>query len=80
MDISNIQGAFTMLFRKKLSKSCEYCSWGTKIGDEQVLCTKRGVVAISYACRKFSYDPCKRIPSKPKALDLKKYSNKDFTL
>ena len=62
-----------MLFRKKLPKSCEYCAWGTKIGDHQVLCTKRGVVADSFACRKFTYDPCKRIPCKAKALNLDKY-------
>lgn len=69
-----------MLFRKKITKSCEYCAWGTTINEHQVLCTKRGVVALSYACRKFSYDPCKRIPSKPKALNLNKYKDSDFTL
>jgi len=69
-----------MLFRKKLPKSCEYCSWGTVIGEHQILCTKRGVVAMTYACRKFSYDPCKRKPCKAKALDLTKYKETDFSL
>lgn len=69
-----------MLFRKKNQKSCEYCAWGTKIAEQQVLCSKRGVVAVSYACRKYTYDPCKRIPCKPKALDLNKYKDSDFTL
>lgn len=69
-----------MLFRKRMPKSCEYCAWGTKIESHQVLCVKRGVVADSYACRKFTYDPCKRIPPKVKALDLKKYKDSDFEL
>lgn len=69
-----------MLFRKKLPRSCVYCAWGTRVGDEQVLCTKRGVVALSYACRKFSYDPCKRTPCKAKALDLTKFKEHDFSL
>ena len=80
MSASKTKGANRMLFRKKLTKSCEYCAWGTKIGDHQILCTKRGVVADSYACRKFTYDPCKRVPSKPKALDMSKYKDTDFSL
>ena len=69
-----------MLFRKKITKSCEYCSWGTELDDHQILCVKRGVVADSYACRKFDYDPCKRIPCKPKALDVNKFKDSDFQL
>ena len=69
-----------MLFRKKLERSCSYCAWGTRIGDEQVLCVKRGVVSLYYTCRKFIYDPCKRIPSKSKAPDFEKYKEVDFSL
>lgn len=69
-----------MLFRKKLPRSCSYCAWGTNVSDDQILCTKYGVVSVYYACRKFTYDPCKRIPPKAKALDLAKYEDKDFSL
>lgn len=69
-----------MLFRKKIPRSCTYCAYGTKIDDEQVLCVKRGVVSAEGACRKFDYDPCKRIPPKPKALDFQKYQDEDFSL
>lgn len=69
-----------MLFRKKIERSCAYCAYGTKIDDEQVLCIKKGVVGICVKCRKFSYDPCKRIPSKPKALDFSKYDSEDYSL
>lgn len=69
-----------MLFRRKIARSCIYCAWGTKLGEQQILCVKRGVVADSYACRKFVYDPCKRLPRKAKALDLQKFKDSDFTL
>lgn len=69
-----------MLFKRKHPRSCSYCSHGTKIDDDLVLCMKRGAVAAGSACRKFAYDPCKRIPSKPKALDFVKYKDEDFLL
>lgn len=69
-----------MLFRKKLPRSCSYCTYGTKVGEDQILCTKCGVVSIYYDCRKFNYDPCKRTPPKAKALDFEKYDAEDFTL
>ncbi len=69
-----------MLFRKKITKACHYCRFGTKIDDEQVLCIKKGVVPVDGKCRKFQYDPCKRIPVKPKAFDARKYQEEDYSL
>lgn len=69
-----------MLFRKKIEKSCAYCAHGAKLDEEQVLCTKKGVVPLCGRCRKFDYDPCKRIPPKPKAPDFEKYRKEDFSL
>lgn len=69
-----------MLFRKKILRLCSYCANGTKIDDEQVLCLKKGVVSADGKCRKFCYDPCKRIPPKPKAVDFQKYNSEDFSL
>lgn len=69
-----------MLFCKKIKRSCEYCQHGTAMRDEQILCAKRGVVSVLDSCRKFRYDPCKRIPPKIKALDLQKYKDADFSL
>jgi hypothetical protein len=68
-----------MLFKKKIEKSCAYCAYGTKLEDDQILCVKKGVVK-SGKCRKFSYEPTKRIPLKPKALDFDKYKSEDFSL
>lgn len=69
-----------MLFRKKIEKSCSYCLHGTKLDEEQVLCIKKGVRSACGSCRKFTYDPCKRTPPRPKALDFEKYDQEDFSL
>ncbi len=69
-----------MLFRKKIQRSCAYCLYGTSIDEEQVLCIKKGMVPVCGKCRKFTYDPCRRVPVKQKALDFSKYKEEDFTL
>lgn len=69
-----------MLFRKKTPCSCLYCANATRIDDDFFLCMKRGIVTEKEKCRKFRYDPCKRIPCKPKALDFSKYNDHDFSL
>ena len=69
-----------MLFKKKHPRSCSYCRHSTKIDDTLMLCAKRGVVPAEKACRKFTYDPCKRIPPKQKVLDFVKYNEEDFSL
>ena len=69
-----------MLFRRKIPRSCAYCAFGTKLDSDTVLCTKRGVVSVEKSCRKFSYDPCRRIPPKMKSLNFRKYDNEDYTL
>lgn len=69
-----------MLFRKTIERSCSYCLHCAKLDEDHVLCSKRGVMPASGKCMKFSYDPCKRIPSKPKALDFGKYEKEDYSL
>ena len=69
-----------MLFRKKIQKSCSYCMYATKIDDGMVLCSKKGMKDACSKCRKFVYDPCKRIPLKAKTLDFSQYETEDFSL
>lgn len=69
-----------MLFRKKIPRSCLYCEHSVKLDDSQMLCTKHGVVSMYYECRKFSYNPFKRVPPRPKAPDFSKYEDDDFSL
>lgn len=53
----------------ELDRVCAYCEHATSLaGGEHVLCEKRGVVTGTHHCRKFAYDPQKRIPKRAKPL------------
>lgn len=56
------------MFSKDIIPMCIYCFHSTKVFDEgnSCLCPKRGVVSFDYSCRKYKYDPTKRIPPRPK--------------
>lgn len=69
-----------MLFRRKIERSCSYCAYGVKVDDESVLCSKKGLRSLFGKCRRFCYDPTKRIPAKPKALNFEQYEQEDFSL
>ena len=69
-----------MLFRKKIEKSCIYCTRGTKLNDGSILCAKHGIRTDSNGCMRFKYDPYKRIPARAKAMDFRKYDQEDFSL
>lgn len=69
-----------MLFRKKIPPSCVYCIHGTQLEEDLVLCAKKGIKSADSKCRRFRYDPCKRIPLKAKVLDFSRYDQEDFSL
>ncbi len=69
-----------MLFRKKVEKVCAHCLHCTLLDEDTVLCCKKGIREASSKCRKFKYDPCKRVPAKQKAPDFAKYEEYDFSL
>lgn len=69
-----------MLFRKTIEKSCSYCTHSTSLDDGMYLCSKKGIRTDEDQCFRFHYDPCKRIPSKAKALDFSKYDQEDYSL
>lgn len=69
-----------MLFRKKIERLCSYCIYSTKLDEDQMLCAKKGIRSPDSKCRRFRYDPCKRIPAKAKALDFSKYDQEDYSL
>ncbi len=68
------------LFNKNdVTPSCSYCSHGRFAPDnESVLCMKKGVVSLDFSCKKFKYDPLKRRPIRPRAIE--KFSEADFAL
>ena len=69
-----------MLFRKRIPRSCSYCIHGARLNEDEVLCIKKGIVRVDKPCRKFCYDPCKRIPLKAKVSNFKEYDNEDYSL
>lgn len=52
---------------KNYEKRCEYCLKGRLPQDRSVvLCKRFGVVPLDFSCRKFEYDPLKRVPNRIK--------------
>ena len=52
--------------RKKpeITKNCAQCACAEPLSDkETMLCSRNGVVAGDALCRKFRYDPLKRVPT-----------------
>ena len=69
-----------MLFRKKIERYCAYCSFAGKIDEETMICQKCGIVPSTHQCRRFRYDPLKRVPPKAKSEDFSRFDKKDFSL
>lgn len=69
-----------MLFRKEHPRCCGCCLHSKPLNNEEVLCAKKGNVSVDSRCLRFIYDPCKRVPVKPKAPDFSKYDSDDFSL
>lgn len=69
-----------MLFKKDIEPRCAYCARGVPLEGESVLCKRKGVVARGDSCHRFQYDPLKRVPPKPAALDLSGFKDEDFSL
>lgn len=69
-----------MLFRKKHPRSCSYCCYSTELSEDNLLCAKKGIIDAQNPCKKFRYDPIRRIPSKFRSPDFSKYDEEDFSL
>ena len=67
-------------FRKDIEKRCAYCACGGVISDTEMICSRKGVVDAADHCRYFRYDPLKRVPPRPAALDESRHSAEEFTL
>jgi hypothetical protein len=67
------------LFRKTIEPRCAYCRHGATIGENEVACYYKGVMDGSYRCRRFRYDPLRRVPPPPAQL-RRDYKPEDFTL
>ena len=54
-----------MLFRKNIERYCSYCQFAGRIDDRTMICRLCGVVPCEHRCRRFRYDPLKRVPPRP---------------
>ncbi len=67
------------LFGKNVEPACEYCEFGNKTKDEQmILCIKYGVVHPTFSCKKYIYSPLKREPKPP--ISVPKFNKEDFEI
>lgn len=64
------------LFGNNITPNCEYCELAYYSGGK-FICTKNKMI-VNNKCRKFKYDPLKRVPNSTPSLD--KYSLEDFVL
>lgn len=69
-----------MLFRKNIEPMCAYCSRSSELNEEELSCPRKGVVSPDYHCRRFSYDPLKRVPAAPALPDFSRFSDEEFEL
>lgn len=69
-----------MLFQKDIEPRCAYCKKGAPLGEERVMCLKKGIVSAGSSCRSFRYDPLKRVPPKPLKADFSNLKDEDFAL
>lgn len=69
-----------MLFEKDIEPRCAYCKKGARLDEDQVMCVKKGIVSPAGSCRKFKYDPLKRVPPKPLSVDFSHLKEEDFVL
>jgi hypothetical protein len=69
-----------MLFRKNIEPMCAYCSYGKKLDETELSCKFRGVTRASDSCRRFKYEPLKRVPPKPARLVMRGLKDDDFNI
>ena len=49
----------------RIERYCKYCEHASSLSDpDSMLCRKIGVVGASHCCRRFRYDPLKRVPKR----------------
>ncbi len=68
------------MFRKDIEPSCAYCVRGSQINEREVACVKKGIVPVEFHCRRFQYDPLRRVPPRPVQLNTSRLREEDFSL
>jgi len=68
------------MFSKDIDPRCAYCLRGAQSNERDVACVKRGIGPVEGSCRSFRYDPLKRVPPRPAALETARLREEDFSL
>jgi hypothetical protein len=67
------------LYGNNIQPSCEHCVFGRRSSDGRaVLCSRNGVMPLYHSCRRFEYDPLKRVPFRQPAVP--QFSEEDFAI
>ena len=66
------------LFGNNIKPACKYCELCTALENDKVQCSKFGEVKSYDSCKKFVYNPLKRIPKKEVLLANSDVNNIDF--
>lgn len=74
------RAGFNMLFRKSIDRYCSYCQFAGRIDGERMICQHCGIVPDSHHCRRFRYDPLKRVPPRPRTQPVSVPEDTDFSL
>jgi hypothetical protein len=53
-----------MLYRNNMPRQCATCARAVRLNNTDMICKKYGVVYVDYGCRRYVYDPLKRVPSR----------------
>lgn len=64
---------------KEVPQICAICSFGTELADGSgILCKKTGIRKPDSTCKKFEYDPLKRVPRRDPVIP--NFTAEDFAL
>lgn len=66
------------LFGNNIKPSCKYCALGTPGKGDVIQCSKFGDMKAYDSCKKYVYDPLKRIPKKDLSLANSAVNDIDF--
>lgn len=70
-----------MIYRECENPKCFYCAYSAALAaTDDMICSKAGIVKESGLCKKFRYDPQKRVPKRKPRLNTEKFSPEDFAL
>ena len=69
-----------MLLDRNIEPFCKYCRHSTHLGNDEVICIKRGIMAVSGNCNAFRYEPTKRVPEVAPSLKVTGFTEEDFEL